>query len=136
MKDDLVLINEVLEKIPNKYKAMAVASKRARELNMGSRPLVDTNASKPTTVALYEIAAGLVVPGPLSLEHEFITMHTDNRETLPTSELLIDDTEEETDEVIAETETIDEEDEGDDIEIDIDPPDELGDKDLEEDEEE
>ena len=136
MKDDLVLINEVLEKIPNKYKAMAVASKRARELNMGSRPLVDTNASKPTTVALYEIAAGLVVPGPLSLEHEFITIHTVNRETLPTSELLIDDTEEETDEVIAETETIDEEDEGDDIEIDIDPPDELGDKDLEEDEEE
>jgi DNA-directed RNA polymerase subunit omega len=62
MRDDTSLPSEVLEKIPNKYLAVVVSSKRARVLNDGARPLVKSSASKPTTVALEEIAAGAVVP--------------------------------------------------------------------------
>lgn len=61
MKDDTTLINEVLEKVPNKYKAVIVASKRAKAINDETvRPLVRASAKKPTTIALEEIAAGLV----------------------------------------------------------------------------
>jgi len=58
MKDDTTLIDAVLKKIPNKYYAVVIASKRARDLNMGLAPLIKTNSTKPTTTALEEIAAG------------------------------------------------------------------------------
>lgn len=61
MKDDSTLINEVLAKFPNKYMAVIVASKRARAINDGQRPLVKTGASKSTTIALAEIAEGVIV---------------------------------------------------------------------------
>jgi DNA-directed RNA polymerase omega subunit len=71
MKDDTKLINEVLERIPNKYLAVVVASERAKAVNDGTvRPQVKTSAAKPTTIALEEIAAGLVVPGPARPEIE------------------------------------------------------------------
>lgn len=64
MKDDTTLTSKVLEKIPNKYLAVIVASKRARAINDGERSLVKSSAKKHTTIALEEIAAGVVVPGP------------------------------------------------------------------------
>jgi len=64
MKDDTTLINKVLEKIPNKYMAVTVASKRARAINSAineGRPRpIKTNSTKPTTMALEEIAAGRI----------------------------------------------------------------------------
>jgi DNA-directed RNA polymerase omega subunit len=68
MKDDITLINEVLEKIPNKYLAVIVASKRARAINDGLSPSVRTGATKPTTTAMEEIAIGSVEPGPAAPE--------------------------------------------------------------------
>ena len=62
MRDDTGLAGKVLEKIPNKYLAVIVSSKRAKALNDGSRPLIKTSAVKPTTVAMEEVAAGYVVP--------------------------------------------------------------------------
>jgi DNA-directed RNA polymerase omega subunit len=61
MKDDSTLISEVLEKFPNKYMAVIVASKRARAINDGQRPLIKAGASKSTTIALAEIAEGIIV---------------------------------------------------------------------------
>ncbi|MDQ1328123.1 MAG: DNA-directed polymerase subunit omega [Candidatus Poribacteria bacterium] len=141
MKDDLVLINQVLDRIPNKYMAMAVASKRAKELNMGVRPLVNTNAVKPTTIALYEIAAGAIVPGPIRPDRELIAIETDKSEVILTNDLIIDDTEEEIEEIITEAEAmgadvneeIDEVDLADGIEEEIEPI--LDDEDIEDDEE-
>ena len=72
MKDNTTLINEVMDRIPNKYMAVIVASKRARAINDGKRPLVKTGSSKPTTSALAEIAAGVIVPEPKSLEIEAV----------------------------------------------------------------
>jgi len=144
MKDDLILINQVLDRIPNKYMATVVASKRAKELNMGARPLVSTNAAKPTTVALYEIAAGSIIPGSIRPDRELIAIETDKHEIIPANDLIVGDAEEEIEEIVAEAgamdvdadEEIDEDEVGltDDIEEDIEPI--LDDEDLEEDEEE
>ena len=62
MRDETSLASEVLERIPNKYLAVAAASKRARAINDGSRPLVKVGVAKPSTIAMEEIAAGHVVP--------------------------------------------------------------------------
>jgi DNA-directed RNA polymerase omega subunit len=106
MKDDLILINQVLDRIPNKYMATVVASKRAKEINMGIRPLVNTDAVKPTTIALHEIAAGAIVPGPLRTDRELLASEIDRREVIPTND-LIDDTEEDIEEIITEAEAMD-----------------------------
>ena len=63
MRDETSLASGVIEKIPNKYMAVIVCSRRARALNDGARPLVKIGATKPTTVAMEEIAEGVVVPG-------------------------------------------------------------------------
>ena len=85
MKDDTTLISKVLEKIPNKYLAVIVASKRARTINDEiARPLVKTSAAKPTTIALDEIAAGLITPGPEMPEIE--AAEQEEREQLPSPE--------------------------------------------------
>jgi DNA-directed RNA polymerase omega subunit len=82
MKDDTTLINEVLRQIPNKYMAVMVASKRARAINDETiRPLVRTGAAKPTTMALAEIAAGVVVPGEARPEIE--AAEEEGKELLP-----------------------------------------------------
>jgi len=87
MKDELVLINEVLEKIPSKYMAVMVASKRAREINRGIRPLIKTNATKPTTIALSEVAEGDIIPGPAKPEAIMIQ----EQELFPSPELIMDE---------------------------------------------
>ena len=64
-RDDTALINGVMEKTANKYAAVIVASKRARRLNEGAKAVIKSNAAKPTTVAMEEIAAGRVIAGPV-----------------------------------------------------------------------
>ena len=62
MKDNSTLISEVIDKIPNKYMAVIVASKRARAINDGQRPLIKAGTSKSTTIALAEIVEEIIVP--------------------------------------------------------------------------
>jgi DNA-directed RNA polymerase subunit omega len=138
MKDDVTLINEVLEKIPNKYMAVIVASKRAKELNKGVRPLVKTDAVKPTTVALYEIAAGFVKPGPERIDKEAFIIEPETEETIQNPELIMDIIEEESEE-IDEVELDDEDEDIDEEDADIDDdlePSEDADIDDEDDEDE
>ncbi|MEK7398435.1 MAG: DNA-directed RNA polymerase subunit omega [Candidatus Poribacteria bacterium] len=99
MRSDLELINKVLEKMPNKYEAMIVAAKRARELNAGSRPLIPSDAAKPTTMALIEIADGAVVAG--IKPREIMPVEIDKRELLPSTELALEDLDSETEDLIA-----------------------------------
>jgi DNA-directed RNA polymerase omega subunit len=58
VKDDTTLINGIMNRIPNKYMAVIVASRRARAITDGLTPSVKTGATKPTTMALEEIASG------------------------------------------------------------------------------
>ena len=90
MKDSTALINEVLEKIPNKYMAVIVASKRTREINDGRSALVKTGTSKPSTIALEEIAAGKVIRG--EAEQRIETATETERELLPSPEESTPDT--------------------------------------------
>ncbi len=68
MKDDTTLINGVMNQIRNKYLAVIVSSKRARAITDGLTPSIKTGATKPTTMALEEIASGEVSIERIMLE--------------------------------------------------------------------
>lgn len=53
-------VEDCLENVDNRFDLVLLASKRARQLTMGSASLVDEENDKPTVVALREIAAGLI----------------------------------------------------------------------------
>jgi len=127
MKDDVTLINEVMDRIPNKYMAMIVAAKRAKALNQGARPLVKIDVEKPTTLALYEIAGGFVEPGFDKVDKEILIIKSDSGENIPSPEILIDEIEEIEDDVEVEADDdviAEDEEEIDDEDVDIDDPDE------------
>ena len=53
-------VEDCLENVVNRYDLVLLASKRTRQLLMGSDPLIDDQSDKPTVMALREIAAGVV----------------------------------------------------------------------------
>lgn len=55
-------LEQALEKIPNRYQLVVLAAKRARQLNRGSPPQVETRRRKWTCVALEEVIAGKLIP--------------------------------------------------------------------------
>lgn len=63
-----ITIEDCLERIPNRFKLVLVATKRSRQIERGTRPLVEEENDKPTVLALREIAEGLI--GPSILDEE------------------------------------------------------------------
>ena len=55
-----VPLNELPTRFSNSYEAVVAAARRARQLNLGLRPLVNTKMYRPVDVALAELAAGKV----------------------------------------------------------------------------
>ena len=55
-----VTVEDCLEHVENRFKLVLLASKRARQLTLGTEPLVEWENDKPTVVALREIAQDLV----------------------------------------------------------------------------
>jgi len=55
-----VTVEDCLEHVENRFKLVLLASKRARQLSMGTEPLVEWENDKTTVVALREIELGLV----------------------------------------------------------------------------
>ena len=53
-------VEDCLENVENRYELVLLASKRARQLLMGSDPLIEDQSDKPTVMALREIASGAV----------------------------------------------------------------------------
>jgi DNA-directed RNA polymerase subunit omega len=53
-------VEDCLPHVQNRFDLVLLAAKRARQIAMGSRPLVDEEGDKPTVLALREIAAGLM----------------------------------------------------------------------------
>ena len=53
-------VEDCLDKVLNRYDLVLLASKRARQISMGSEPMVQEDNDKPTVIALREIAEGLV----------------------------------------------------------------------------
>ena len=46
--------------IESKYELVILAAKRCRQIREGSRPRVETDSENPLTIALEEIAAGVI----------------------------------------------------------------------------
>jgi DNA-directed RNA polymerase subunit omega len=55
-----VTVTDCLENVENRFQLVLIAAKRARQLSMGAKPLVEEEDDKPTVIALREIAANLV----------------------------------------------------------------------------
>lgn len=53
-------IEDCLENLDSRYDLVLLATKRARQIAMGSDPLVEEDNDKPTVIALREIASGLI----------------------------------------------------------------------------
>ncbi len=51
-----VTVEDCLEYMDNRFQLVLVATKRARQIAMGSTPLVEEENDKPTVIALREIA--------------------------------------------------------------------------------
>ena len=55
-----VTVTDCLEHVDNRFQLVLIAAKRARQLSMGAKPLVEEEDDKPTVIALREIADNLV----------------------------------------------------------------------------
>ena len=55
-----VTVEDCLENVINRYELVLLASKRARQIVLGSEPLVPPDDDNPTVIALREIADNLV----------------------------------------------------------------------------
>jgi DNA-directed RNA polymerase subunit omega len=59
-------VEDCLPFVDNRFQLVLVASKRARQISMGSTPLVPIDNDKPTVLALREIAEGKIGPSILN----------------------------------------------------------------------
>lgn len=55
-----ITVDDCLKRIPNRFQLTLAATYRARQITMGSTPLIEADKDKPTVVALREIASGKV----------------------------------------------------------------------------
>ena len=53
-------IEKILKVVSDRYKLCVVASKRARALNLGEKPLAESKYKNNALIALEEIAAGKI----------------------------------------------------------------------------
>jgi DNA-directed RNA polymerase subunit omega len=68
--EDIVELPKLFD---SKFRFILIAAKRARQLQAGARPLVQTPYKKTTKIAMAELEAGLVpfeiLPAPLGSEN-------------------------------------------------------------------
>ncbi len=55
-----ITVDDCIKRIPNRFDMTLVATARARQLAIGSAPMVDPARDKPTVVALRELAQGKI----------------------------------------------------------------------------
>ena len=55
-----ITVDDCLKRIPNRFDLTLIAARRARQIAMGSTPMVEADRDKPTVIALRELAAGKV----------------------------------------------------------------------------
>ena len=60
-----VTVEDCVEKVPNRFELVMVASQRSREISAGAEPKVDRDNDKNPVVALREIADERVLPTEL-----------------------------------------------------------------------
>lgn len=62
MNDSMInpSIVSLLKKVDNRYTLIVLTAKRSRELIDGAKPLIDTDSTKPVTIAINEINQGKI----------------------------------------------------------------------------
>jgi len=55
-----ITVDDCLKRIPNRFDMTLVATTRARQLAIGSAPMVEPERDKPTVIALRELAQGKI----------------------------------------------------------------------------
>lgn len=55
-----VTVEDAVNKVGNRFDLVLLAARRARQISLGSKPLVDEEKDKPTVIALREIEEGLI----------------------------------------------------------------------------
>jgi DNA-directed RNA polymerase subunit omega len=65
-----VTVEDCLTNVDNRFQLVLVATKRARQISLGSEPFIEAENDKPTVLALREIADGLVTRDILDDEIE------------------------------------------------------------------
>ncbi|MBA2483519.1 MAG: DNA-directed RNA polymerase subunit omega [Nitrosomonas sp.] len=51
-----ITVDDCLKKIPNRFDMTLAATARARQLSIGSSPMIEPSRDKPTVIALRELA--------------------------------------------------------------------------------
>jgi DNA-directed RNA polymerase subunit omega len=82
-----VTVEDCLDKVDNRFQLVLVATKRARQVAMGSMPMVEGENDKPTVIALREIADGHVDRGIL----DEVTAQEHLGESLVSEEELVEE---------------------------------------------
>ncbi|MBI5785195.1 MAG: DNA-directed RNA polymerase subunit omega [Rhodocyclales bacterium] len=57
-----VTVEDCMKNFANRFELTLAATYRARQITMGSTPMVEAGRDKPTVIALRELAAGKVGP--------------------------------------------------------------------------
>ena len=56
-----VTVEDCLTRLENRFQLCLLAARRARQITLGSEPMVPRDNDKPTVIALREIAGGFVL---------------------------------------------------------------------------
>jgi DNA-directed RNA polymerase omega subunit len=104
-----ILIEDLEPLVPNKYLAVNVAARRARELNDRELPVGELakTARKPTTQALLELVEGLLAYEHIGGPQPILGLDTDDTETDQDVESIFEEFEEPEDYDVVETEDFD-----------------------------
>ena len=80
-----VTVEDCLTNVDNRFQLVLVATKRARQISLGSEPFVEEENDKPTVIALREIAEGLVTKDILDdvIEEEILEFVEEEAEEGP-----------------------------------------------------
>ena len=78
-----ITVEDCIEKIPNRFELVLVATRRARQIALGSPLLIRRGKDKPTVIALREIAEGKVDKTILDETPRSVLAEEDAREAFP-----------------------------------------------------
>ena len=65
-----ITVEDCIERVPNRFHLVQMASIRSKQLKKGARALVQSDENKEVVVSLREIAAGFIKPDYPSAEDE------------------------------------------------------------------
>ena len=78
-----ITVEDCLDRVTNRFQLVLVATKRARQIERGSRALVEEERDKPTVLALREIADGVTSAAVLDEEPEELMANGESEDEMP-----------------------------------------------------